>query len=287
MKDLQRILEDCLKRLSKGTASLDECLRRYPEQAEQLEPLLKTTLLLNSKPNLMPSPTFNAFGRFALIRFAKAHPRQPRGIALSWRTAMATLVLAFALLVTGTVHAQSAMPGDTYYEWKRTSELAWRAVAPNSVAVDIALSERRLAEWIAVADDPVLGVSAKENYQAALSRLDSNNNEENFGLIVAALQSQQQALNSAGLSTLELDELLASLQGPFIIPVTGSGTETLDGSDSPVGECPPYCGNGNANGVGKDKGDEKGNKGGSSTDKGNKGGNSDNKGSQNNNGNTK
>ena len=90
---------------------------------------------------------------------------------MSWRTAMVSLVLAFAFLVTSTVHAQSAMPGDAYYEWKRTSELAWRALAPDSVAIDIILTKRRLDEWIAVSNDPVLSVSAMNDYQEALSRL--------------------------------------------------------------------------------------------------------------------
>ena len=290
MKNLQRIFEDCQTRLSTGTATLDECLGLYPEHAEQLKPLLKTSRLLNSKQHLMPSPTFRAFGHFAIVRYAQSHPWQPRGatFSFSWRMAVTLAVLIVTLLDTGTAHAQSAMPGNTYYEWKRTSELAWRALSPNPVAVDVVLSERRLNEWIAVADDPVLGNTARKDYQKALSRLDPRENDESLDLIVSGLESQQHALKDAGLSISELDDYLAEVHAPGLIQITEKGPKTTDASaitieapsavtdilateapiDIPVEigpkNCFPNCGNnqGNASkGVGASQADEKSNNG--------------------------
>ena len=130
MKDLQRILEECLTRLSNGTATVDECLARYPKHAEQLKPLLQTALLLDHARDVTPSPTFNAYTRSAVIQYVRSHPRQPRNVVpLFQRAALTFAMLVAALLVTGTVRAQSALPGDVYYGWKRTSELVWRALS--------------------------------------------------------------------------------------------------------------------------------------------------------------
>jgi hypothetical protein len=217
MKDFQRILEECLTRLSNGTATVDECLARYSEHAEQLKPLLQTVSLLKRGREVVPSPTFTAFARFALIEHARAHPRQQRAFALSWRMAMPLAMLVVALLVTGTVHAQSALPGDIDYGWKRTSEVAWRALAPDPVAADIILAERRLNEWIAVANDPALSTGAMNSYQDALSKLKSTDDVEALALIVPVLQSQQRSLNDAGLSTSTLDDYL--IEATDLLPV--------------------------------------------------------------------
>jgi DNA-directed RNA polymerase specialized sigma24 family protein len=190
----------------------------YYLKRKQLKPLLQTAFLLDHGAEVMPSPTFAAFARFAVIEYARSHPRQQRGIrqqrgvALSWRMAMTLAMLVVALLVTGTVHAQSALPGDIDYGWKRTSELAWRALAPDPVAADIILSERRLNEWIAVANDPALSTSAMKSYQDALSKLKSTDDVEALALVMPVLQLQQQTLNDAGLSTSVLDNYLIEVE---------------------------------------------------------------------------
>jgi len=254
MINLQRILEDCLMRLSRGTATVDECLALYSGHAKQLELLLSTVFLLNRWHVLKPSPTFTAYTRFSVIQFAQSHLRQSRRFLLSRRTAITMTVLVITLLVTGTAHAQSAMPGDVYYDWKRNSELAWRVIAPDPIAVDIVLSKRRLNEWIAVANDPILNISAQISYQEALSRLEHEDNGKSRALIVSELQSQQRILKNAGLTTSEIDNYLAEINTPVLIPVTGvepgekddSLIET-DGSSTDVqteiiNECPPDCG---------------------------------------------
>jgi hypothetical protein len=220
MKGFQQILEECLTGLSSGTATLDECLALYSDHAEQLRPLLQTAFFLNRERDVMPLPTFSAFARSALIQYALSHPRrQPRGLALSWRTAMTLAMLVVALLVTGTAYAQSALPGDIDYGWKRTSELVWHVLAPDPVAADIILAERRLNEWIAVANDPALNTSARNSYRDALSRLESPRDVETFALIVPVLKSHQQMLKNAGLPTSELDNYLTEMLTPVVIPV--------------------------------------------------------------------
>jgi hypothetical protein len=140
--------------------------------------------------------------------------------------AMTLATLVVALLVTGTVHAQSALPGDTYYDWKRTSELAWRALAFDPVAADIILAERRLNEWIAVANDPALSTTAMNSYQDALSKLKSTDDVETLTLVMPVLQLQQQTLNDAGLSTSVLDDYLIEVGNILSVNVPAQITPT-------------------------------------------------------------
>ena len=226
-KGFRRILEECLMRIVKGTFTLDECLLFYPEYATQLSPLLETALLLNLGHDVEPLPTFTAYTHSALTQYICSHPRQRRIVLpVIQRTALTFAVLAAALLVTGTAKAQSALPGETFYPWKRASEQVWRAVSPDPVATDVTIAERRLHEWIAVAKDPSRSGGAKTAYLESLTRLRSgnNNNVETIALILPSLQSQQITLNTAGLAAPELNSYLvvvvANLPGDVIIQST-------------------------------------------------------------------
>lgn len=281
MKDFYRILDECFTKLSSGTATVDECLARYPEYAEQLKPLLQTVLVQNRERDMMPPlPAFSAAAHSAVIQNMRPNPRQPQSIALSWRTMLVLAMLIAGLLVTGTVHAQSALPGDVYYPWKRTSELAWQALAPNQVTVDIILAERRLNEWIAVSKDPALNASAMRSYQEALFRLESVDDVVSIARITPELQSQQQTLSNAGLSLTQLDDYLTtrmifiptatplatvppittevpSTNIPQIateVPLAGISTEVAPTT------CVPNCGN-NKGGKGNGKNNGKGRNG--------------------------
>jgi DNA-directed RNA polymerase specialized sigma24 family protein len=211
LKGFQRVLEKCLMRLVKGTFTLDECLLLYPEYANQLSPLLETALLLNLGRDVEPLPTFTSYTRSAVTQYMQSHPRQRRIVMpVIQRTALTFAVLIATLLVTGTAQAQSALPGEKFYTWKRASEQVWRAISPDPVATDTILAERRLNEWIAVAKDPMQNFSAKIAYLEALTKLESsNNNMETLAFIVVpSLQLQQAKLNNAGLAAPELDNYL-------------------------------------------------------------------------------
>jgi RNA polymerase sigma-70 factor (ECF subfamily) len=230
LKGFQRILEECLMRLSNGIFTLDEYLLLYPEYATQLSPLLETALLLNLGRDVVPLSTFTAYTRSAVIQYMRSHPRQPQIVMpMFQRTALTFAMLVAAFLVTGTAHAQSALPGDSFYSWKRTSEQVWRAFSLDPVASDITLAERRLNEWIAVANDPTRSSGAKSDYLEVLARLESTKDVENLTLIVPALQLQQQTLDDAGLTTSELDNYLIDVADtpPVDTPIQGIPTEIV------------------------------------------------------------
>ncbi len=247
------ILEDCLVRLANGSSTVEDCLVRHIEHAVHLKPYLQTASLLYLGRTVKPSSTFIAYTRDALFQYMGTNPRQPRMIVsmpMIRRAALTFVVLVAALLVTGTASAQSALPGQPLYNWKRTSEQIWRVLSPNTVATDIALANRRLNEWIAVANDPSLNVSAQNNYQAALSRLGFVDDEESLPLIEFTLQEQQELLADADLSSPELDELLDDVSNtlhgnepPPTVPVEVLPTATVAPPTPaiPTDRCIPNC----------------------------------------------
>src|SRR5262245_3141857 len=127
MNDLERILDDCVERLTNGTSTLEECLSAYPEYASQLRPMLEGAAgLIHHLQDASISAIARARGRAKLSLHMQAYPRKRvRGLLLFQRLALGLAVVMFALLSAGTVRAQSAMPADLFYTWKLVSERVW------------------------------------------------------------------------------------------------------------------------------------------------------------------
>lgn len=218
MKDFDLILEDCLERLASGASSLDECLLRYPEHASQLRPLLQSAARLEHVRAVLPSPAFKTRVRAQLMAHIQAHPRRRQGMSPFLRLAFSLAVLMLAFLFTGTALAQSALPGEPLYGWKLASETAWRALSPDPLGTDLALADRRVAELVAVADDPERSAMVLELYREVLNRLKSRGDAQAQNRILPFLQSQQATLTRAGLSVPELDAYVRGHAAPETTP---------------------------------------------------------------------
>jgi hypothetical protein len=220
MNDLEQVLEDCLKRLTDGRSTVEECLSSYPEHAAQLEPLLQNAAgLMRVNREIYISPIFKSRGRAKLTLHMIDHPhRQPRKMfVFMWRHVAASVaVLMFALLSVGTVRAQSALPGDLFYAWKLTSERVWRGISPDESHVDLVLADRRVREIVATADDPDYRNRAMHDYEEILVRLQSRADEDSDGIILSTLQSNQKSLKDAGLSVPQLDSYLGPGKDPIL-----------------------------------------------------------------------
>jgi RNA polymerase sigma-70 factor (ECF subfamily) len=164
---------------------------------------------------LKPSPTFNAYTRSWLIQYMRFHTSRPQNTAPSWRTSLVITGLIAALLVTGTANAQSALPGELFYGWKRTSEQAWRTFSLDPVGTDMVLAKRRLNEWIAVKTDPTRSTTAMQEYFAVISNLKPAGDAQR-ARIIPELNAQKLILNNAGLSTTQLDNYLVAAANPVV-----------------------------------------------------------------------
>ena len=191
---------------------------------------------LNPGRAVKPSPTFNAYTRSWLTLYLQNQTHRPKRSSTSWRTSLAFTVLIAALLITGTAKAQSALPGDILYGWKRTSEQAWRSLSPDPIGTEIILADRRLNELIAVEKNPVRSANASHDYFEALNQLKSAGNAETQVRILPLLKDHKQRLNDAGLSTTQLDNYL--IVGASPVPGLPPAQDSLTQSAPPATEAP-------------------------------------------------
>ena len=56
-KQWDNILNECVERLLRGE-TVEQCLESYPEHAVELEPLLRTVLVVNRAADIRPDPGF-------------------------------------------------------------------------------------------------------------------------------------------------------------------------------------------------------------------------------------
>jgi hypothetical protein len=142
-REIEVILDECLAWLAAG-ASLDSCLARYPDRAEELRPLLELTLAVRATPAPQARPAAVHAGRQRMLKTAAAKQRSQAvsksglsryaeriiiritgkenpDMKLVTRLALATFVVA-VLIVGGGVTAASAnaLPGDALYPVKLT-----------------------------------------------------------------------------------------------------------------------------------------------------------------------
>lgn len=218
MKDFDLILEDCLERLSSGASNLDECLLRYPDYAQQLRPLLQSAARLERASEVQPPADFKQRTRTRLMEHVQAHPHRRQGMYPFLRLAASMAVLVLAFLFAGTALAQSALPGETLYNWKLASETTWRTLSPDPLGTDLALADRRIAELVAVADDPERSARALELYREVLNRLKSGAEMGAQNRILPVLQAHQFQLMQAGLSLPELDAYVRDHAAPETTP---------------------------------------------------------------------
>ena len=193
MTDFDDVLETCLQDIARGASTLDECLIRHPEHADQLKPLLQTALDLSKGRSIRPSSAFKARTRAKLTLHMQANPRGHTKAGFVFRRlATGLAVITIALLATGTAYAQSALPGSLFYPWKLTSEQIWRAVSPDHVRTDIAIANRRIEEMNAVSDDPVRFAEALQGYQEVVTRLESELGTETLEQLLPAIEGYQE-----------------------------------------------------------------------------------------------
>lgn len=206
MNEFDLILEECVDLIASGESSPGECLSLYSEYAAQLEPILYTAVSLREVREVSPPPFLRARIRTELEQAMKNNTRRNRGtpVFLS-RMALQVAVLIFALIMTNTVFAQGALPGESLYNWKLASEGLWRAVAVDPLGADLQLSTRRVHEYVVVSKDEQRRAAVLLGYNKLLVRFQNEQDEADRVRILSTLMSQQDSLRRAGLSIPELD----------------------------------------------------------------------------------
>lgn len=64
---IEDILDECLREIQARRATVDDCLRKYPQYAEELGPLLEIALAIQDVPDIKPREEFKRATRARLF----------------------------------------------------------------------------------------------------------------------------------------------------------------------------------------------------------------------------
>lgn len=158
-KEFNNIFDECLERIVVDGETLEQCLKRYPEQAAELKPLLETVLAVKEASAVEPRPEFKARARYrfrSALQEKAAPKRRPFfGWVPRWATALA-IVLVVLMAGGGTVAAASnSMPDSILYPVKLATENVQLALTTSELGkarLCANFADRRAVEIIYMAD---------------------------------------------------------------------------------------------------------------------------------------
>jgi hypothetical protein len=111
--------------------------------------MLEAALRMQDARQLKPPMGVRSRVRNRLARQIQSSPRRP--VHLAPRLAMGLAGFSLAILGATTAFAKSALPGETLYSWKLSTERAWRATSSDPLATDFSLADRRADELVSLA----------------------------------------------------------------------------------------------------------------------------------------
>ena len=122
-RELLEAFDDCISQMAAGR-SINDCLRRYPQYAAALKPMLEVGKLVErSQPGTFEVATAQARIRARMVERLQAPPRR-RSYA-GWVAVAASLLIAAAAVFGA---AENSLPGDPLYGVKRFVENARSAL---------------------------------------------------------------------------------------------------------------------------------------------------------------
>lgn len=173
MSEFENILDDCLERLV-GGETVERCLGSYPEQALELEPLLRTAQATREASAIAPRAEFRARARYefrSALHDEMSRKKQPRFVLR--RGWVVALMVIGILLVSGggtVLAAGDSMPDSPLYSVKLATERVQMALTSSPVGkaqLCAKQADRRVSELIYLASK-----GDTQQVEAATERLD-------------------------------------------------------------------------------------------------------------------
>ncbi len=238
------ILNECLDRILKGE-QIEECLRKYPEQARELEPLLRTAMAARAFSTVQPRPEFKSRARYefqAALQEMAARKKQRRSFfnwrwdwrpQIRWQSGWAIAAISALVVVLGgggtVAAASSSMPDSALYSVKLAAETVQLAVTPSDIGkaeLNSKFANRRAEEIGYMA-----GKGDAQAVQGVVARL--NTNLENMTLIAGGDISQNASPGSgSNMLTAGTEAATPTVQNEQPIPQVMLGAASTAASTS-------------------------------------------------------
>jgi hypothetical protein len=158
-KEFDNILDECLERLLVKGETIEQCLQDYPEQADELAPLLQTALEIKEASAIQPRAEFKARARYqfhAAVQDDAARRSRPFFARLPRWATVVTVIVGLLLVGSGTVAAAGySMPDSALYSLKLATENVRLTLTPSALGkaeLTARLADRRVAEIIYMAN---------------------------------------------------------------------------------------------------------------------------------------
>lgn len=239
-KNFEDILDDCLERLLVNGETVEDCLAVYPQQADDLKPLLQTALDTKKAATIEPSPEFRARARYRFHAALQETASPKSGPFSFWRARWATVLttILVMLLASGgmVAAANNSMPDSSLYPIKLAVEqlqirLTFSDVGKANLYAQFA--DRRVTEIIYIAQKGNTTLA-----EEVTQRLD------NQLAMIATLASDKEKvsriLTEAGqLSPTETETQTISITTPVVLPpdvITDAGLLNTYTEDNEISE---------------------------------------------------
>lgn len=189
-REFDNVLDECLERLLAKGETVEQCLRSFPEHADELEPLLETALAAKKASAIQPRPEFRDRARYQFYAALQERERKRSRPFFSWGwqpqwVAAVAIVLVLLLAGSGTVAAASgSMPDEPLYPVKLATEQVQLVLTPSALGkaeLYAKLADKRVLEIVRMA-----GKNKPEQIERATQRLNAYLTE------IAALASTQE-----------------------------------------------------------------------------------------------
>jgi hypothetical protein len=191
-REFNNILDECLERLLVKGETIDQCLQSYPEQADELKPLLQMAVETKTAIAIQPHPEFRERARYQLqSAFHQAtEPKRRHSfifrLSRGWAIAL-SIALVVLLAGGGTVAAAGySMPDSPLYPVKLATEqvqMTFTFTDIGKAELYAKLADRRVAEIAYMANK-----GTPQQVEQIVQRLDNH-----LGMI-ASLTSTQLAM---------------------------------------------------------------------------------------------
>jgi hypothetical protein len=248
-KRIDEIFAECLEQMFHGE-SIEQCVSKYPAQAEELRKLLATAVAARKAAAVEPAPEFRERARYrlqaALREKAAAKAERKWSFSWNWQPRWAVALTAVVVLLAGgsgtVLAANNSMPGQPLYAVKLASEKVKLAVTTSSTAkaeVYAGLAERRVNEivYLAANGEPERIVQVTQNLDLCLTNISNLSGGVSENALFSA-RNADDAANAKGTAEYGNGELTVeqSLTAPAALTTAAADTSAMTvGAPPPAG----------------------------------------------------